>query len=141
MSTCTFFGHKDCTDSISEKLYKEIESLILNNDVTKFYVGNQGNFDALAYKLLVKLRVKYPNIKIYRVLAYMPKSGEVIPDSIIPEGIELVYPRYAILWRNKWMIDNSDYAIAYVTSNIGVAFKFASMAEEKGKNVRNIFNH
>lgn len=138
MATCTFFGNRDCTDAISDKLYNQIEDLILHNDVTKFYVGTQGYFDEMVYRLLIKLREKYPQIKAYRVLAYMPKFGEEIPDSIVPEGIELVYPRYAIIWRNRWLVEHSDYAIVYVTGTAGNAIKFVWMAEKKGKDVRRL---
>lgn len=123
MYACSFFGHKDCTEKISEKLYNQIESLIVKNDVTKFYVPTQMNFDVLAYKLLLKLKEKYPNIKVYRVLDYMPEFGEKIPDSVVPDGIEFVQPRFAVLWRNRWMLNKSDYVIAYVTEDSGCAVK------------------
>lgn len=133
MSSCTFFGHKDCSQSILERLCKEIENLIVNNDVSTFYVGTQGNFDIFAYKALTMMKKKYPNINIYRVLAYMPKYSENLDNSIIPEGLELVNPRYAISVRNKWMIEHSEYVIYYVTHNFGGASKFVEMARRKNK--------
>ena len=76
--------------------------------------------------------------KIYRVLAYLPKGNDTIPDSILPEGIELVHPRYAISWRNQWMIERSVYVIAYVTHNFGGAARFVDEAKRKGKTVINL---
>ena len=56
-------------------------------------------------------------------------------DTILPEGIERVHPRYAIVWRNNWMIDKSDYVIAYVTHTFGGAYKAFERAKKKGKEV------
>lgn len=36
-------------------------------------------------------------------------------DTTLVEGIETVYPRFAISWRNKCMIKQSNYVVAYVT--------------------------
>ena len=110
MVSCTFFGHRDCPSSIKEKLHEEIERLISHHRVNTFYVGTQGSFDRMAYAALVDLRKQYQHIKIYRVLAYMPKLSDiaqdrsVLDDTILPEGIEKVHPRYAIVYRNNWMV-------------------------------------
>lgn len=110
MVSCTFFGHRDCPSSIKEKLHEEIERLISYHRVNTFYVGTQGNFDHMAYAALVELRKRYQHIKIYRVLAYMPKLSDVakdrsvLDDTFLPEGLEKVRPRYAIPHRNNWMI-------------------------------------
>lgn len=74
MSACTFFGHRDCSDEIETVLYGCIEKLICENNVDVFYVGNQGNFDAVVTRVLKKLQQKYPYIKCIIVLAYIPKK-------------------------------------------------------------------
>lgn len=132
MAACTFFGHRDCSSSIKGKLHKEIERLICNHGVETFYIGTQGNFDRIAYAALVELKERYRNIKVYRVLAYMPKQSEAdSADTIVPEGIENAHPRYAIIHRNYWMIDHSDYVIAYVTHTFGGAYQAAERAKRK----------
>ena len=141
MAACTFFGHRDCPDSIKVNLKKEIEQLICDQQVHIFYVGTQGSFDRMAYCALRELRNKYSNIKMYRVLAYMPRNDAVSndnaqsEDTILPEGIERVHPRYAIVWRNNWMIDRSEYVIAYITHPTGGAFQAVERAQKKGKDV------
>ena len=50
-------------------------------------------------------------------------------DSILPDGIEEVHPRYAIAWRNRWMLKQSEHVISYITHSWGGASKFAAMAE------------
>lgn len=138
MASCTFFGHRDCPESIRASLIKEIERLICDQQVESFYVGTQGSFDRMAYSALKKLCNKYSNIKVYRVLAYMPQNDAVSKDNaegedtILPEGIERVHPRYAIVWRNNWMIDRSEYVIAYITHPTGGAYRAVERANIKG---------
>ena len=134
MAACTFFGHRDCPSSIKGKLHEEIERLICNHGVETFYVGTQGSFDRMAYAALVELRKRYQHIKVYRVLAYMPKPGDTdTADTIVPEGIENAHPRYAIIHRNNWMIDRSDYVIAYVTHSFGGAYQALDRAKSLRK--------
>lgn len=139
MAACTFFRHRDCPSSIKGKLHKEIDRLICNHGIDTFYVGTHGNFDRMAYAALVELRKRYQHIKVYRVLAYMPRLSDiaqdrsVLDDTILPEGIEKVHPRYAIPHRNNWMIDHSDYVIAYVTHTFGGAYQAVERAKKKGK--------
>ena len=132
MAACTFFGHRDCPSSVKANIYEAIERLICNQQVDTFYVGTQGNFDRMAYAALVDLRLRYRHIKIYRVLAYMPKTDDAdTADTIVPEGIENAHPRYAIVYRNKWMIDRCDYVICYVTHPFGGAYQSVERAKKK----------
>ena len=75
------------------------------------------------------------------VLAYMPKKlreRENTQDTIFPEGIESVPARFAVAWRNRWMILQSDFAITYVVNPWGGAAHFAELAKNKGRKVINI---
>lgn len=136
MKSCTFFGHRDCPDTIKASLEKTIEDLIVHENVSVFYVGNQGQFDAYVRGILRKLAAKYPAISYAVVLAYMPRQVseyEDFSDTMLPEGIENIHPRYAISWRNKWMLDRSDFVISYVTHSWGGAAKYVADAKRHGK--------
>lgn len=135
MSACTFFGHGDCPETKYSNILQAIQNLITEKNIITFYVGTQGNFDSLVYRALCNLRADFPQIRIYRVLAYLPKDNSLISDSILLEGIELIHPRYAISWRNRWMIEHSDYVIAYITHNYGGAARFVNEAERRGKTI------
>ena len=136
MAACTFFGHRDCPSSVKSGLYETIERLICNQQVNTFYVGTQGAFDRMTYAALVELRKRYSQIKVYRVLAYLPKQGDTdTADTIVPEGIENAHPRYVIVHRNNWMIDRSDYVICYVTHPTGGAYQAVERAKRKGKTI------
>lgn len=135
---CTFFGHANAPKEIEPIIKSTLVDLIENKDVTTFYVGNHGNFDYMAAKVLQELSEIY-SINYYIVLAYMPKKNEISDShTLLPEGIELVHPKYAISWRNKWIIDKSDYVVAYIRRNFGGAYKFYNLANKKRKTVINI---
>ena len=71
-----------------------------------FYVGNQGRFDAIIRSVLQDLQHECPQINHTVVLAYMPdKQTEYddYSDTMLPERIESIHPRYTISWRNNWM--------------------------------------
>ncbi|MBQ4603386.1 MAG: hypothetical protein IJB16_02185 [Clostridia bacterium] len=131
--TVTFFGHRDTPKEIEPALRLTLIDLIENKNATVFYVGNHGNFDAMVRCQLEDLSKIYP-IKYYVVLAYMPsKNNETDEHTILPEGIETVPRRFAINYRNKWMLNKSDIVVTYVTRNFGGAWEFKQMAERQSK--------
>ena len=136
MPTCTFFGHRDFPEKLKVKLREVLVDLITDCGVDLFYVGNQGKFDACVYSELNSIRKEYPQIKCAVVLAYLPVKKteyEEYSDAIFPEGIERVYPRYAISWRNDWMLEKSDYVVTYVVRSWGGASQYANKAKKQGK--------
>lgn len=130
MPACTFFGHSDCPDLHAE--LKDAVVRLVEAGVDMFYVGNQGGFDAQVHSVLSKLGVRYAV-----VLAYLPKAAYCydISDTMFPEGLELVHPRFAIDRRNRWMLERSEYVVTYVHHGWGGAAKFAAMAERQGKQI------
>ena len=108
--TCTFFGHRDTPKEIEPTLRLTLIDLIENYNVNLFYVGNQGNFDSMVYRALKELAEQY-DIKYYIILAYLPTkqtlfSKDDTEHTLFPDGIEAVPKRFAITYRNKWMIKN-----------------------------------
>ena len=99
MASCTFFGHRECPDSLKSQLQEVLIDLITNHNIDMFYVGNQGRLDAIVRGVLQELKKEYPQINYAVVLAYIPgKQNEydVYSDTMLPEGIESVHPRYVI---------------------------------------------
>ena len=141
MANCTFFGHRDCPETIKPKLRKVLVDLITNYDVNMFYVGCQGQFDDHVHSELKKLKKEYPQINYVVVLAYMPNKETAYADysdTMLPEGIESIHPRYAISWRNSWMLKQSDYVVTYITHSWGGAAQFAKKATSQKKIVINL---
>ena len=106
MPTCSFFGHRDCPDDLMPLLKNVILELIATHRVDMFYVGHQGGFDRLVRGVLREITQECPRAQYAVVLAYTPSGGPAADtaDTMLPEGIELVHPRYAISWRNNWMV-------------------------------------
>ena len=139
MKACTFFGHRDSDLGIRQMLKETIERLITENGVYLFYVGNHGNFDRMALQALRELSETYEQLRYYEVLAYMPKRLKPFETSsdctLLPEGIEAVPKRFAISYRNQWMLKHSDHVIAYVTRPVGGAATYRKKALNAKKTV------
>ena len=141
--TCTFFGHRDCPRSIQSKLREVLVDLIEKYAVDMFYVGRQGAFDEIVRSVLKELVSVYPHIHYAVVLERMPHKREKFDtrdyaDTILPEGIETVHPRFAISWRNNWMLKRADHVICYVNHSWGGAAQFVEKAIKQGKVVINL---
>ena len=134
--TCTFFGHRDTPQTVKPLLREVLMDLIEHQGVTRFYVGNQGSFDRMAADLLKELS-EAADIRYEIVLAYMPKTNGSFDEAptILPDGIEAVPPRFAIEYRNKWMIERSDIVVTYVRHSFGGAAKFKDLGVKKNKTV------
>ena len=142
MAACTFFGHADTSEHITRLLEETVIDLIEKHNVTSLYVGNHGNFDRIATAVLRRTRQRYPIIRYTIVLAYLPTGDKTVwseqDETLYPEGIETVPKRFAIVWRNRWMIENSDYVITHVHRPCGGAAKFKELAQKQHKTVINL---
>ena len=137
MPTCTFFGHRDCPDSLRPSLQQAIVRLIVEEGMDTFYVGHQGKFDRLALAALQQAVAQYPHIRYTVVLAYLPTCKDVPwqPDTtMLPDGIEDVPKRFAISYRNRWLVEHADMVIAYALYR-GGAMQFVELAQKKGKKI------
>ena len=136
--TCTFFGHRRVPKEIEPTLRSTLIDLIENQDVKLFYVGNNGEFDSMVLRQLRDLSKTYP-ITYHVVLAYMPEKQREFDttdysETTLPDGIETVPKRFAIDYRNRWMIRQSGYVVTYVTNTIGSgAAKYKLLAEKYDK--------
>lgn len=142
--TCCFFGHKDTPSTIAPKLEMVLDDLIVNQGVESFIMGNQGYFDSMALSAVRKMKERYPQITYNVVLAYMPREKEEWSvykpeETMYPEGLESVHPRFAISSRNKWLVEESDIVVCYIAHDWGGAAQYVERASKKGKQVINLF--
>ena len=143
MSACTFFGHRDAPETIKPSLREAIVELIEKYGVDTFYIGDRGAFDLMAKNIIQELCEVYPQIRYSVVLAYLPQKRNEFDtcdfsDTIFPEGIEAAPKRYAISWRNNWMLKRADHVICYVNHSWGGAAQFVEKAIKQGKVVLNL---
>ncbi|MBR6873893.1 MAG: DUF1273 family protein [Ruminococcus sp.] len=74
-SAC-FTGHRDLSESersLSERLYSLLEKLVIEDGITDFYAGGAVGFDTVAAKCVLRLKEKFPQVKLHLVL---PCSNE-----------------------------------------------------------------
>lgn len=143
MSVCTFFGHRDCPKSIAPKLLETLVDLVEDHGVDIFYVGRQGEFDAIVRRILKEVEFEYPHINYAVVLERLPGPRKEYaiwdyPDAVFPEGLVTVPPRFAIARRNEWMLSQADYVVTYITHGWGGAAQYAEKARRQGKTVLNL---
>ena len=78
---CTFFGHRDCPETIKPKIREAVIDLIENHGVTMFYVGNQGNFDRLVRSALKEVTTAYPgesDTPLFLLICPLPRQEWMI---------------------------------------------------------------
>lgn len=143
MCVCTFFGHRDCPNTIKPLLREVIIDLIENRNVDTFYVGHQGSFDFLVRTVLSELAEEYPRIRYAVVLARLPQQSKTYDpldysNTLLPEGIENIPPRFGISWRNEWMLKQASVVVTCVTRSWGGAAMFSEKAAQMKKTVINL---
>ncbi len=138
--TVTFFGHRNTPAKIKKPLEKTIKMLIEDYGADRFFVGNQGDFDKMVREILRKMKKEY-DISYGVILAYSLFERDEHKDwhdTLFPEELEGINPKYAIPKRNEWLVNNSDMVVTYVHETDGGAYKGKTLAERKGKTVINI---
>ncbi len=87
--------------------------------------------------VLRELQKEFPHIRYAVVLAYLPvpKAEGNFAETMLPEGIEAIHPRYAISWCNHWMLRQSDVVVTYIAHHWGGAARYAAAAEKQGKRI------
>ena len=118
IKTCFFIGHREATEEIYPLLAKEVERHGAELGVEVFVVGQYGAFDRMVARAVLAAKKKYPWIKLTILLAYHPTERKLsAPDgydgTFYPPGLERVPRRYAIVRANRYMLDHSDFLIAY----------------------------
>ena len=140
---CCFFGHRDTPETVKPDLVECITDLIVNEGADSFLVGHQGRFDAMVLSALKGIQKEYPHITYNVVLAYLPEKKEEYPyaepwETMYPEGLESVPKKFAIDWRNNWLLQQADTVVCYVRHSFGGAGKFVDKAKRQKKRIINL---
>ncbi len=140
---CCFCGHGrywEVPNSIVVLLLETIEYLINYRNVDTFISGGMGEFDRLCESAIGELKKSYSHIKLFLYIPYMTKylsnNMEYLHkkyDEIIYPELEQVYYKSAIQKRNRIMIDESDFMVAYVRNDKGGARQSYNYAKRSKK--------
>ena len=143
----TFCGHSqfiktaEREQKILDFLQERVGSLS-----AEMYLGGYGDFDSLAYECCKKYKATHPNVSLIFVTPYMPEGYSrehleylnTLYDEIIYPEIENVPPKFAIVHRNKWMIERSDHVICGIDHSWGGAYRSYLYAKKKEKQIFNV---
>ena len=124
-TTATFIGHNE----------------LIKKGVTDFLSGGQGGFDRLCGRCVYELKKEFPHINNYLVIPYLSFNvydKELFDSIIYPDGFEKYNFKSAIPARNRYMVDNSGYAICFVTHSWGGAAKTYERAKKKKLKIINL---
>ena len=131
--TCCFTGHRDIPknqiQNISESLEKEIEKLI-EKGYTRFAAGGAYGFDSIAEQTIIKLKKKYPKIRLILVLPYHKQTPfSAFADEIFYAAIQ--YFSGCMHKRNRMLVDMSSICICYLTRDTGGTAYTVKYAEKQ----------
>ena len=139
----TFCGHSTfCkTEEIEEQLLSILQSQV-GETRCDFYLGGYGSFDGFARECCRKYQSEHPNVSLVYVTPYLE-----IDELTLKLYDESVYPpledkprKFAISYRNKWMVENADLVIAYINHSDGGAWQTYQHAQRKKKQIINLGN-
>ena len=106
--------------------------------MTEFVIGRYGRFDALAAKCVKAAKKRHPEVMLTLLLPYHPYDRPTptppgFDSTFYPPGMETVPKRAAIIQANRYMVEHSDYLIAYVRHSVSNAWDLVEYARKYEK--------
>lgn len=141
----TFCGHADFLPSKHcEGFLRSVLDATISHRPASLYLGGCGGFDSFAYTCGKAYRQSHPHVRLVLVTPYpspntrQQRREAMGCDEILYPGLENVPPRFAIVHRNRYLVDCAQLVIAYVTHDWGGAYRTLRDARAKGKPIVNL---
>lgn len=143
----TFCGHSQYTESEEDEAkILSILSEKIGDRPAELYLGGYGDFDEFARKCGKKYQKTHPDTKLILVTPYITVEYQKNHldgqkdryDAILYPPIEKAPLKFAISYRNKWMVEKSDCIIACISHTWGGAYQTYLYAQCKKKPLFNI---
>lgn len=147
MIIITFCGHAQFSKSAEyERIVLDYLTETAKDQPIDFYLGGYGEFDSFAYDCAKTYQKTHPHTSLYLITPYMTATYQKNHltyqkdryDGIIYPELENKPQRLAISYRNKWMVEQASYIIAYVDHAWGGAYSTYQYAKRKGKTILNL---
>ena len=160
MKTACFTGHRpnklkgyspEDNKELLWEIYNCCEHLIKNEDVGVFINGLALGVDQWSAKIVLRLKKKYPHIKLTSAVPCKDHSSKWKVESkkewqhIIDNSDKVVhtseeeYTPYCMQVRNKYMVDNSDIVVSVWDGSSGGTKNCVDYATSKKRRVINLF--
>lgn len=144
---CCFTGHRYSADmgaELESRLCCEVETLINTKGVTTFYSGGALGFDTLAAQCVLKLKGKYPFIRLGLVLPCKNQAEKwnsadkrvyetVLQNADSVHYVSDEYTDTCMYKRNDYMVEHSKYCIGFLRRNSGGTHYTVGRAKRLGK--------
>ena len=152
MSACCFTGHrelpKDQIDRIWSELMSSVEALVLAG-VEEFRAGGALGVDTLAALAVLRLKEKYPHIRLVLMLPCADQDKNWSDTSrrryeeikLAADEVNVLaqhYYRGCMFVRNRALVDGSEYCIAYLCRPSGGARMTVDYATKQGLKIKNL---
>lgn len=136
----SFFGHADAPKEVVPELRRIIKYLIETHGVKQFYIKIQGCFDIAAHRVMMEMEKEYTHIQYYLISSEKPSEESWINPKkvLVPKGVEEISSHFADFYCNRWMLEQSQYVVTYVTHVGDDAAKYKALAKKQKKVVLNI---
>ena len=143
----SFFGHAHFSGT---KAWEERIISILGERIGEkradIYLGGYGDFDEFAYLCCKKYQQRHPQVRLIFVTPYLTLFKQTDYFKYLKMRYnEIVYPeiedkpkKFAITYRNRYMVDASDLIVFYVACEWGGAYETYKYAKRKKKEVVNL---
>ena len=142
-----FCGHSEFqeTEEVERELLAFLEEKV-GDAYADMYLGGYGSFDSFAYTCCKKYKETHKNVSLILVTPYLDieyqksrlETQKFKYDAIIYPELEKKPKRFAITYRNKYMVEKADYVVAYVSRGCGGAYMTYKHAKRKGKQIYNL---
>ena len=152
--TAAFTGHRIIRtgdgERLEQDLYNLLEDLIIRRGYKYFGNGGALGFDLLAADVVLRLREKYPQIKLIMVLPYPDQTGKWMDTKEVDkynkilrkaDKISIVsqsYIKNCYALRNKKLVSNSSLLISYCYNPKSGTGQTVRMGEEEGLEIINL---
>ena len=122
----SFFGHRGFLKGEEyQGLFLKCLEEKVGDEYAEFYLGGYGNFDDFAYACCLKYKKLHPKTKLVFITPYITadyqenhlKNKKERYDEIVYPGLENIPLRFAITYRNRWMVEKADCIIVYILEN------------------------
>ena len=150
--TCCFTGHRDLPTSSRAELSIKLKGCLISlieRGVRYFGAGGALGFDTLAAQTVLKLKEKYPQIKLILVLPCLTQTrgwpaGDVEEYERIKTQADKVvytsqeYTRGCMFKRNRHLVDYSGVCVCYMSKTTGGTAYTVNYAKQQGLEIINL---
>lgn len=150
--TCCFTGHRRIPPETYSLLFKRTEEIVealIKKGYLYFGAGGAMGFDTLAAFVVLKLKKRYPAVRLILVLPCLSQTRgwsreDIERYKIIKDQADKVvytskeYTAGCMHKRNRHLVDNSSVCICYFVHHTGGTFYTVNYAFRQNKRIINV---